>query len=60
MAAGHSMVVIFYCMLKEGRTYAERGGDFFDRMEPERLTCYYLKRVAAVGHKVALEMLVPA
>jgi transposase len=58
VAVGHSMLVIFYQILKEGRTYAKLGGDFFDRMEPERLTRSYLKRLEALGHKITLEMLV--
>jgi hypothetical protein len=52
------MLVIFYHMLKEGRTYADLGGDFFDRLEPVRLTRYYVKRLEALGHTVTLETLV--
>jgi len=48
------MLMIFYHMLKHGTTYAELGGDFFDRLEPERLTRYYVKRLEALGHKVTL------
>jgi hypothetical protein len=35
IAVGHSMLVIFYHMLKQGTTYAELGGSFLDRLEPE-------------------------
>jgi glycine/D-amino acid oxidase-like deaminating enzyme len=31
------------------------GGDFFDRLEPQRLTRYYVKRLESLGHKVTLE-----
>jgi transposase len=55
VAVGHSMLVIFYHMLKNGTTYAELGGDFFDRLEPERLTRYYLRRLERLGHKVTLQ-----
>ena len=55
VAVGHSLLVIFYHMLKKGTTYADLGGDFFDRLEPERLTRYYLKRLEALGHKVTLQ-----
>jgi len=58
VAVGHSMLVIFFHMLKEGRTYADLGGDFFDRLEPVRLTRYYVKRLEALGHTVTLETLV--
>jgi transposase len=60
VAVGHSMLVIFYHMLKDVTTYAELGGDFYDRLEPVRLTRYYVKRLQALGHKVTLESAVPA
>src|SRR5437867_4311333 len=55
VAVGHSMLVIFYHMLKERTTYKDLGGDFFDRLEPERLTRYYVKRLEDLGHKVRSE-----
>jgi transposase len=60
IAVGHSMLVIFYHMLKGGTTYADLGGDFFDRIEPQRLTRYYVRRLEALGHKVTLETRVAA
>jgi len=33
------------------------GADFFDRLEPERLTRYYVKRLERLGHSVKLEPL---
>jgi len=60
VAVGHSMLVIFYHMLKDRTTYKDLGGDFFDRLEPERLTRYYVKRLEDLGHKVTLESSVPA
>jgi transposase len=55
IAVGHSMLVVFYHMMRSGVTYADLGGDFFDRLEPQRLTRYYVKRLKRLGHKVALE-----
>jgi len=55
IAVGHSILVIFYHMLKTGTTYTDLGGDFFDRLEPQRLTRYYVKRLESLGHKVTLE-----
>lgn len=55
IAVGHSMLVIFYHMLKQSTTYAELGGNFPDRLEPERMARYYVKRLEALGHKVTLE-----
>jgi len=60
IAVGHSMLVIFYHMFKEGTPYADLGGDFFNRLEPKRLTRYYVKRLEALGHKVILEPSVAA
>jgi transposase len=55
IAVGHSILVIFYHMLKTGTSYTDLGGDFFDRLEPQRLTRYYVKRLESLGHKVTLE-----
>ena len=55
IAVGHSILVIFYHMLKAGTSYTYLGGDFFDRLEPQRLTRYYVKRLERLGHKVTLE-----
>ena len=55
IAVGHSMLVIYYHMLKAGTSYADLGGNFFDRLEPRRLTHYYLKRLERLGYKVSLE-----
>lgn len=55
VAVGHSMLVIFYHMLKDATTSAELGGDFFDPLEPVRLTRYYVKHLEALGHKITLK-----
>jgi transposase len=55
IAVGHSTLVVFYHMMKSGVTYVDLGGDFFDRLEPQRLTRYYVKRLERLGHKVTLE-----
>jgi hypothetical protein len=60
IAVAHSILVIFYHMLKAGTGYADLGSDFFDRLEPERLTRYYVKRLERLGHKVKLETSVAA
>jgi len=55
IAVGHSILVILYYLLKDGRQYADLGSDFFDRLEPQRLTRYYVNRLQHLGHKVILE-----
>ncbi len=50
IAVGHSILVIFYHMLKTGTSYADLGGNFLDRLQPERMTRYYVRRLEALGH----------
>ena len=57
MAVAHSLVVIIYHLLKRRTQYTDPGGDFFDHLQPERLTRYYVHRLQHLGHKVTLEPL---
>jgi len=41
IAVGHSLLVIFYHMLKYDVEYQDLGVDYFDKREPERLRNYY-------------------
>jgi hypothetical protein len=41
-------------------TYADLGTHFLDRLEPQRLTRYYVKYLQRLGHKVTLETPVAA
>jgi Transposase IS116/IS110/IS902 family len=55
VAVGHSLLVIFYHMLKhEGLEYKDLGVDYFDRLEPERLRSYLVKRLQRLGYRVTL------
>ena len=55
MAVSHSLLVIFYHMLKnEDLEYKDLGVDYFDRMEPERLQRYLVKRLERLGYRVTL------
>ncbi len=55
LAVGHTLLVIGYHVLKKGLPYAELGGDYLGRLEPERLTRQLVKRLEQLGHKVTLE-----
>ena len=55
VAVGHTLLVIVYHVLKKGVPYEELGGDYLDRLEPERLTRQLVKRLEQLGHKVTLE-----
>ena len=54
LAVGHSLLVIIYHMLKHGVEYRDLGPDYFDRLEPERLRRYLVKRLQGLGYDVTL------
>ncbi len=55
VALGPTLLGIIYHLLKDGTTYHERGGDFLERLEPERLTRQLIPRLEKLGHKVVLQ-----
>jgi transposase len=55
VAVAHSLLVIVYHVLKEGKKYEELGPDHFERQQGERLTRHLVKRLEGLGHKVSLE-----
>jgi transposase len=55
VAVGHSLLVIFHHMLKHQVPYQDLGGDFFNRLEPERLRRYLVKRLETLGYQVVLQ-----
>jgi transposase len=55
VALGHTLLVIIYHLLKGGGTYQELGGDFLERLEPERLTRQLVRRLEKLGHQVTLK-----
>ena len=54
MAVGHSLLVIFYHMLKYDVEYQDLGVDYFDGRDPERLRRYLVKRLERLGYQVTL------
>jgi transposase len=54
MAVGHSLLVIFYHMLKYDVEYQDLGVDYFDKREPERLRRYLVQRLERLGYQVTL------
>ena len=55
IAVGHSLLVIFYHMLKYDVEYRDLGVDYFDKRQPERLRDYLVKRLQRLGYQVSLE-----
>jgi len=43
-----------YHLLKNRTTYQELGGDFLERLEPDRLTRQLVRRLEKLGHDVTL------
>jgi transposase len=54
IAVGHTLLVIIYHVLKKGLPSQELGGDYLDRLEPERLTRQLVRRLEQLGHQVTL------
>jgi hypothetical protein len=54
LAVGHSLLVIMYHMLKYDVEYQDLGVDYFDKLEPERLRRYLVKRLERLGYQVTL------
>lgn len=54
MAVGHSLLIIIYHVLKNKVEYCDLGPDYFDRLEPERVRHYLVKRLQNLGYEVTL------
>jgi transposase len=54
VAVAHSLLVIIYHVLKYNVEYRDLGPDYFDRLEPQRLRRYLVKRLQRLGYDVTL------
>ena len=54
VAVGHTILVMMYHVLRDGVDYHELGHDYLDKLQPQRLTRYLVKRLEALGHQVTL------
>jgi transposase len=54
LAVAHSLLVIIYHVLKNNVEDRDLGPDYFDRLEPERLRRYLVKRLQSLGYDVTL------
>lgn len=54
IAVGHSILVIVYHVLKYHVEFHDLGADYFDRLNPERLQRYLVKRLQHLGFAVTL------
>jgi hypothetical protein len=54
VAVVHSLLVMAYHVLRDGQSYRELGGDYFDHLNAQHLTRYHTQRLAALGYAVTL------
>ena len=54
LALGHSLLVIIYHGLKDHKEYKDLGPNYFDRLEPERMRRYLVKRLQRLGYDMTL------
>jgi len=55
VALAHTLLTIFYHLLRDETDYADLGGDYFERRDRDRLTRRLVRRLQGLGHKVVLE-----
>ena len=55
VAVGHQILEIAYYVMRDGVTYDELGGDYFDRRHAERAVRRYQRQLEALGYRVTLE-----
>jgi len=54
VAVSHTVLVVIYHMLQEGRPYQDLGADYFDRLDTQRLRRHYVRRLEQLGYAVTL------
>ncbi|MCP9488715.1 MAG: IS110 family transposase [Solirubrobacteraceae bacterium MAG38_C4-C5] len=54
-AVAHSILTAAWHMLQTGQTYADPGGDYFQRRDPQRATKRLVAQLERLGHTVTLE-----
>jgi transposase len=59
VALAHTLLGIMYHLLKHPVEYHDLGPDYFDRLEPERLKRYLVRRLQMLGYEVALSAKTP-
>jgi transposase len=54
VATAHHMLIVAFCILRDGTEYREIGGDYFDRLHPERTRNRLVRRLQRLGLDVRL------
>jgi transposase len=53
-AVGHTILRIFYHLLKEDVDYQDLGVDYYDKLKPEQYRRYLVKRLESLGYDVTI------
>ena len=54
VSLAHRILVIAFCLLRDGTAYQETGGDYFDRLHPVRTRNRLIRRLQRLGVQVTL------
>lgn len=60
IAVARTILITVYYLLRDGGSYCELGGDYFDRINPERVRGYHVRRLEQLGFTVSLHEAAPA
>ena len=55
VAVGHSILVIFYQMVKTSEPYQEKGVRYFTELDTQRQQQYLVRRLERLGYQVILQ-----
>ena len=55
VATAHHLLLIAFCILRDGTEYQERGGDYFDQLHPERTRNRLVRRLQRLGLDVVIQ-----
>jgi transposase len=55
LATAHQLLIVAYHLLRDGGVYRELGGEFFDRLNPERTRKRLTQRLERLGYEVVLK-----
>jgi transposase len=56
VATAHEILIIAFHILRDGTTYQEKGGDHYDRLNPERTKRRLTQRLERLGWQVVLKL----
>ena len=54
MALAHHLLVVIYCLLRDGGVYRELGADFYDQQRKPEVTKRLVDRLKSMGWQVTL------